>query len=154
MRPGAALAAPGAAPYAARVPRTVPFRACVLAVALLAAACGGSDAEAKPDAKSPASTPAAPSQAQSGGHGAAAPVRPSHERPLPQIAGTTLDGRRAALSDHLGRRLLIFFFNPEVPQAAAAAKAVTAVGAKRAEHNFAILGVAVGSDRDAALRFA
>ncbi len=128
---------------------------CLVAAALVVAACGGSEAESKlgskPELKSAASAPQA---AIAKPASVPAASRPSHERPLPQISGTTLDGKRVALSDYLGRRLLVFFFNPEIPQSIAAAKAVTNVGAVRAAHNFEILGVALGSTAETARRFA
>jgi len=126
----------------------------LVAGALALAACGGSEAESDPGAAPPSTDPAGASAP--GPVAATAPVasRPGHERPLPEIAGTTLDGKRAALSDHLGRRLLLFFFNPEVEQAAAASTAVKRIAAARGAHNFAILGVAIGSNGETARRFA
>ena len=76
------------------------------------------------------------------------------ERPLPAFEGTTLDGDRLAVSSLLGKRLLLFFFNPETPEARPVAGAVAALAGINDRYNFQIVGVAVGSDRDTARRFA
>lgn len=88
---------------------------------------------------------------------ASAPVaakRERQERPLPAFGGWTLDGERLEVSSLLGRRLLVFFFNPEVAAAEPVARAVARVGKLRGEHNFEIVGVAVGATRDGARAFA
>jgi len=68
------------------------------------------------------------------------------EKPLPAFSGRTLTGEKLAVSSLIGKRLLIFFFNPEVKQAPLVTEAVTNVAKLRGEHNFAIIGVAAGSD--------
>ncbi len=74
-------------------------------------------------------------------------------RPLPAFSGWTLDDERLAVGSLLGRRLLIYFFNPEVKDAAMVTDAVNRIASFRAEHNFTILGVAIGSDKQTAERF-
>lgn len=68
------------------------------------------------------------------------------ERPLPAFSGTLIDGKPAAISDFIGKRLAIFFFNPEVADAEFVATAVGNIAKFRASNNFTIVGVAMGSD--------
>ena len=72
--------------------------------------------------------------------------RSHHERPLPAFEGITLSGERLSVSKFIGRRLVIFFFNPEVDEAAPVAEAVASVARERHLHNFEVVGVALGSD--------
>jgi peroxiredoxin len=115
-------------------------------------ACG----EAEKPAAAPPAPPAAATQP-------AAPVQPAQakpppparkEPPLPAFEGITLDGKPFAASDLLGKRALVFFFNPEVPEAAPAAEAVARVAKLRAAHNFDVVGVALGSGGSGVRRFA
>ncbi len=122
--------------------------------ALLVVACGAekSDpqlarAETRDEAKSetggdpkPASTPVSTKGERQG-------------RPLPAFGGWTLENERLEVSSLLGRRLVVFFFNPEVAAAEPVAQAVTKVGKLRGEHNFEIVGIAIGASRDAARAF-
>jgi len=78
----------------------------------------------------------------------AAARKESRERPLPAFDGFTLEGEKREVSDFLGRRLLIFFFNPEFAGSEPVAQAVAAVAELQGPHNFAILGVGVGSGRE------
>jgi peroxiredoxin len=100
--------------------------------------------EAKPP---PPAAPVQPAQAKP------APP-PRREPPLPAFEGITLDGKPFAASDLLGKRALVFFFNPAVPEAAPAAEAVAHVAALRGAHNFEIVGVALGSSGQATREFA
>ena len=81
---------------------------------------------------------------------AAAAKAPSHpeprKRPLPAFGGYTLEGKRFEVRDLLGRRALLFFFNPEVDDADDAARAVAELADERGDHNFQILGIAIGTD--------
>jgi peroxiredoxin len=130
--------------YAARV------RSRILAVALSASvifACSE-----KPDA------PAAHDEAVSSESSQAQPVaaRPESQprgRPLPAFSGWTLDDERLEISSLLGKRLLIYFFNPEVKNAALVSQAVNGIAGLQGDHNFAILGVATGSNKQTAERF-
>lgn len=69
------------------------------------------------------------------------------ERPLPAFEGVTLTGERVSAASFLGKRLLLFLFNPEVPDAAVVAKALAGLSRIQGSENFAIVGVAAGSDR-------
>jgi peroxiredoxin len=80
-------------------------------------------------------------------------ARAAHERPLPAFEGTTLDGDRISISDYIGKRLVLVFFNPEVPEAEPAVRAVAAVAALATSHNFEVVGVTVGSSRPTTRRF-
>jgi len=82
------------------------------------------------------------------------PVAHRHdERPLPAFEGRTLAGERLAISSLIGKRLVLFFFNPEVASAEVVSRAVTAVAAQRGEFNFNVVGVAIGSNAVAANTF-
>jgi peroxiredoxin len=84
---------------------------------------------------------------------AAASQRPDGERPLPAFDGYTLDGKSLSISDSIGKRLVLFFFNPEVPESLPVAEAVRGIARERGSHNFAVIGVAVGSSRARAVEF-
>jgi peroxiredoxin len=76
------------------------------------------------------------------------------ERPLQSFSGTGLDGASLTITDFIGKRLTIFFFNPEVPEAAFAAVAVARISAYQGKNNFNIVGVAIRSKRFTAKAFA
>ncbi len=73
---------------------------------------------------------------------------------MPAFDGVTLDNQRIAISDYIGRRLVLIFFNPDSPAAIPAVGAVQSLSTLQASQNFAVLGVAVGSSRAAAREFA
>jgi peroxiredoxin len=81
-------------------------------------------------------------------------TRPRNERPLPAFDGRTLDGEPLAVSSLLGKRLLLFFFDPDAREAGPAANAVRNVASLRDEHNFRIVGVAMGTSRTKSREFA
>jgi len=111
-----------------------------------ATAVGATDADASGSSE-PALTPVASAAA------ATPAARPPHERPLPAFSGVTLDDRTLAVGDLLGKRFVLFLFNPEVDVAAAAARGMAAVSALRGKNNFEILGVATGGRRAASQAF-
>jgi peroxiredoxin/nitrate/TMAO reductase-like tetraheme cytochrome c subunit len=80
--------------------------------------------------------------------------QPRRERPLPNFSGQTLEGERLEISSMLGKRLVVFFFNPEIKIATAATRAIVEISKLRSKHNFDILGVATGSNRETAVSFA
>ncbi len=90
---------------------------------------------------------------------AAAPVEKTStakkrsERPLPAFDGTSLDGTPLSVSSFIGRRLLVVYFNPNVPSSAVLADAVAALAPEAGDHNFQLLGVAQGSSAEAAQAF-
>ena len=63
------------------------------------------------------------------------------------LAGTTLDGRSISTRDWIGKRYMLFLFNPEVDVATPAAQALAAISALRERNNFDILGIATGASR-------
>jgi len=112
-----------------------------LAAGLLAGCGAGSNGD---DAASAPST----AQAQPVAAELEKPAPHAHERkerPLPAFSGRTLEGDRLEVSSLMGRRLLIFFFNPEQKDAAVVAEAIAAIADERGKHNFEILGVAMAS---------
>ncbi len=76
------------------------------------------------------------------------------ERPLQGFRGVGLEGERLTISDFIGKRLTLFFFNPEVKEAQFVGDAVAATSALRGKHNFHIVGIAVGSSTLKARSFA
>jgi peroxiredoxin len=76
------------------------------------------------------------------------------ERPLPAFSGWTLDDEKLAISSLIGKRLVIFFFTPGVEEAPIVAEAVTNLTGFRGKYNFEIVGIAAGSDRETARKFA
>jgi peroxiredoxin len=110
--------------------------------------CGESEApraiaSAEKAAVEPAATAvAAPAAAEPAV--AAQPVQ-RQERPLPGFEGTTLDGESFAVSQLMGRRALLFFFDPTAREASPAAIAVSRIARERRAHNFEVVGVAVGA---------
>jgi peroxiredoxin len=126
--------------------------AVALAVVLLVSSSCGSDPEAPTASASSEARPAAvPAKADSDAHDHAA-ERP-RGRPLPAFNGMTLDGQRVSVSDLLGKRLVIYFFNPTVRDAQPITDAVRAIAALRADYNFEILGIATGADSSDARSF-
>jgi peroxiredoxin len=123
----------------------------VLAVSLSVACGSDPGAAGAPETKaaSAASPKAEPVSAKAGdGHD-----HRRKDRPLPAFGGRTLAGDRLEISSLLGRRLLLFFFNPDVEEAQVVARAVQRVSAERDKHNFEILGVAMAASPERARAF-
>jgi peroxiredoxin len=117
----------------------------------LALACGDGAGEAVA-AASAASTaePAAAAQAAP----AAAPAPRRRERPVPAFEGWTLDAKRLSLSELIGRRSVLFLFDPGRGSLVdPVARAVAAVAAEQADHNFSVVGVAGRAEPEAARAF-
>ena len=72
-------------------------------------------------------------------------ARPPGERPLPAFSGLTLSGTRLSMSSLIGKRVALFFFNPELKQAGTVADAVEKIAQLRRSHNFELVGIGVGS---------
>jgi peroxiredoxin len=127
---------------------------CAVSVWSLLTACG--DEVAPQAAQADAAGKNASSQSAPSAAPAAAPAaRPERrERPLPAFGGWTLDGKRLEVGSLLGKRLVVFFFNPEVTSIGPIADAVASVAKLRGPNNFEILGIAVGASADAARAFA
>jgi len=135
-------------------------RAQWIPIALLLAvstACGDGTPDARaPDVSAAVANAAEPTDA------AARPEEPAkkvtapkrQEKPLPAFSGYTLDGERLSIGSLIGKRLLLFFFNPEVDDAPIIADAVGRVSSLRGKQNFEIVGVATGSKHSTALTFA
>lgn len=122
------------------------FPTLALLLAVCALGCGASSDGPSGEAQAAADKTAAEQAKER------TPARP-HGRPLPAFSGWTLDGQPFSISEHVGKRLLLYFFNPEAREAGAATPAVDAISKLRGEHNFEIIGVAVGSDRATAARY-
>jgi peroxiredoxin len=126
----------------------------IFALALLpciALGCGepaGAPSRGEAHAASNAATPAVKADAPK-----KTPARP-RGRPLPAFGGWTLDDQRLEVADLIGKRLLIYFFNPDVKDAAVITDAVKAIAPQRGKHNFEIVGIATGAARENAIAFA
>jgi len=85
---------------------------------------------------------------------AAAAVTPApeqrHGRPLPAFEGRDLVGAPWRTAELLGKRTVLFGFEPSAPAAATVARALAGVARERGAHNFEIVGVAAGGAVDAA----
>jgi len=76
------------------------------------------------------------------------------ERPLPGFSGRTLSGTRLTMSSLIGRRVVLFFFNPETQGADSVGNAVAAVAKQRKRHNFQVVGIGIGSSTPKVRNFA
>lgn len=135
--------------------RPTPALAVTAAVTLLLAlptGCG--EAEAPRAASASAASAMAPAATAQPASTAAKPAVRRQERPLPGFEGTTLDGQPFTVSQLMGRRALLFFFDPGAREAGPAATAVARVAGERARNNFEVVGIAVGAGADRARTFA
>ncbi len=73
--------------------------------------------------------------------------------PLPAFEGATLDGQPLSLGSLLGKRLILFGFNPDREESRHLAAAMSAVASERAAHNFEIVAVAAAESPSAARSF-
>jgi peroxiredoxin len=82
------------------------------------------------------------------------PPRPKRkERPLPAFSGWTLDGEALVISSFIGKRVLLYFFDPGFRSAPVVTAPVVNVAGLRGKHNFEIIGVATGGRPRAAREF-
>ncbi len=118
------------------------------AALLLALALGG--------ASSAAAAPGNPASDDSGRSAQAKSPPPPHrhETKLAGFAGPSLEGKQLSISAFLGKRLLIFCFNPGLEQAGTFARALAKLAPEQTRHNFQIVGVAMGLSPDKAREFA
>jgi peroxiredoxin len=84
----------------------------------------------------------------------ATPSTLRRERPLPAYEGYGIDGQRISISQLIGKRLLLFFFDPSAGHADMVGRAVAGVAAERGSHNIEIVGIATKGSRDAVTSFA
>jgi peroxiredoxin len=70
------------------------------------------------------------------------------QQPLPAYEGRGIDGKPLSISQLIGKRLLLFFFDPSEETARMVGKAVAGVAAERGGHNFGIVGVATSGSRE------
>ncbi|MBW2273082.1 MAG: redoxin domain-containing protein [Deltaproteobacteria bacterium] len=122
----------------------------VIALALTFLASGilacSDDARTGDTATAPAAAAgSSPSTPTERGEVELAVARRPDERPLPSFGGRDLDGKRLSISDFIGKRLLIFFFNPEVDEAGFVGDAVSAVAKLSRKYNFTVVGVSMAS---------
>jgi peroxiredoxin len=132
----------------------VRFRTFAPALALAVALACRQEPEAPAVEPSADSATVAAAAAPSEPAPAAKPAPKRQERPLPALSGWTLDDKRFDVSSLLGKRLLLFFFNPEVREAKVVARAIAGIAPLAGKHNFQIYGIATGSNRARAAEFA
>jgi peroxiredoxin len=134
-----------------RILRNVRTRTLALTLAIsVALACGQRESEpaaAAPPPSSPGVAPTAAPQAEVALAAAKSdPPRPKRkERPLPAFSGWTLDGEALVISSFIGKRLLLYFFDPGYRSAPVVTEPVVNVAGLRGKHNFEIIGVATGA---------
>lgn len=104
--------------------------------------------EAKPPSAASAATPATATEAATPAAAPAADQR--RTRPLPAFEGRDLDGTPWRTAELLGKRTVVFGFDPSAPAAKTVAQALAGVAGERGAHNFEIVGVAAGPGVDAA----
>jgi peroxiredoxin len=95
----------------------------------------------------------------SSNHAAAPPGAPEkkearQERPLPAFSGWTLDDKRLDISTRIGKRMVVFFFEPESAESIPVSDAIARIAKLRGQYNFDVVGVAVGSSRPKAKTYA
>lgn len=130
--------------------RRLSLIACVSIAALLTACSDAAPDAALAETAAVSKPDAAPVQkASSDGH-----AHGRDERPLPAFSGLTLGGEERSISEFIGQRLLLVFFNPEVAESAHVADAVARLVPERGRHNFEIVGVSMGSNRTKTREFA
>ncbi|MDH3213937.1 MAG: redoxin domain-containing protein, partial [Myxococcales bacterium] len=123
------------------------YRNLALALATgLAFACGAAEGGSKAPSLEPAAA-AEVAPAAAPGAGRTPQARERKERPLPAFSGWTLDDQKLSVSSLIGKRLLIYFFDPGYSAAPVVTEAVVAVSQLRGEHNFEIVGVAERATR-------
>jgi peroxiredoxin len=106
-------------------------------------ACGvGCEAQQKPAAEQTALAAVAP---------AAAPTADQRRtRPLPAFEGRDLDGLPWRTADWLGKRTVVFGFDPAQQSAKTVARALAALASERGPQNFEIVGVAAAASAEVA----
>ncbi len=81
-------------------------------------------------------------------------ARRAGERPLPAFGGPTLAGTQLSISSLIGRRMLLYFFNPEAAGTVTVTDAVVEVSKLQQSNNFRTVGVAIGSNTPTVREFA
>ena len=76
------------------------------------------------------------------------------ERPLPAFSGWTLDDQRLDIATRIGKRMVVYFFEPESAESTSVSDAVARIAKLRGQYNFDVVGVAVGSSRPKAKTYA
>ena len=112
--------------------RCVRIRVLALAALWVFVACG----DANPQGAAPAGKRGGQPQDVAAAEQPKPQKKTRREQPLPSFSGWTLDNERLDASSLLGKRLLLFFFNPEVKEAPTATKAVGEISKLRGKHNF------------------
>ena len=124
----------------------------VLVLSLLA--CAEERDTSPATATTTAEAPAEGAQASTPAPSKPATARPARrEPPLPAFEGPTLGGGRLSLSSLIGRRALLFFFNPEAKETGEMGDAVALIADERGDHNFEIVGVAMSGAPEAGQAF-
>jgi peroxiredoxin len=99
-----------------------------------------------------ATAPSADAATAEAAPAASAPAQPDRRRtrPLPAFEGRDLEGTPWRTAELLGKRTLVFGFDPQAPAAETVARALAALAPERSRNNFEIVGVAAGNLAEAA----
>lgn len=116
----------------------------------LATACGDGGATANPQ-EAPATTEIA--SASTPDDVPAPRKRGPDDRPLPSFEGMTIEGEPLSASSLLGKRALLFFFDPAASSSGIVASAIETIRPAAGEHNFRIIGIGGGGNRARIERF-
>jgi peroxiredoxin len=120
------------------------FRHLVLSIFLSTCFLGcGADSESKPNA---AKSPSATGKAEEASKPEPKPVPPRREPALPGMEGRTLEGAAFSLTNYIGKRVLIYFFDAGEAAAVAGAEAVRSIAALQHKNNFQLIGVSTGDN--------
>ena len=123
--------------------------AALISFVTLISGCPGDSPDASPalDATAAQAAPApAPTSTQT----------PASERrgvPAPKFEGRALDGGALSLEKLLGKRAVLWGFNPEIPGARAIAAALAGIAQERTTANFQIIGFSQGSSAETTSAF-
>jgi len=120
------------------------FRHLVLSIFLCTCFLGcGADSESKPNA---AKSPSATGKAEEASKPEPKPVPPRREPALPGMEGRTLEGEAFSLTNYIGKRVLIYFFDAGEAAAVAGAEAIRSIAALQHKNNFQLIGVSTGDN--------
>ena len=103
---------------------------------------------AAPDTSAAQAAPAAPAPASN-----ATPASERRGVPVPAFEGAALDGSPLSVTKFLGKRTLLWGFNPEIAGARDVAAALAAIAPERTAANFQVVGFAQGSSAEKASAF-
>lgn len=103
----------------------------------------GADSQSKPDEDKSSAAIEKPDE-ESKPKARTIPKR--RDRPLPAIQGRTLEGKEFSITNHLGKRAVLYFFDAGHKEAAPGAEAIAAIAPFQSKNNFQIIGISNGEN--------